>query len=177
MIHAETEALRAILEKIHHPEMLDSHPWVSRLFVKETVARRPELGRQSPGAQLVGALAESFAKNIPSNPPRRGKRLDTRWGEFGLLAAQYFAPLQFGAPIPTSLRDAWGRMDHAILLYVFGRADSLSQDEIAAYKLVGDELEVAPTSTLSDWHTKGMQKLAEALAARDQFLAQEQPRP
>ncbi len=177
MIHAETEALRAILENIHHPEMLDSHPWVSRLFVKETVTRRPELGRQSPGAQLVGALAESFAKNIPSNPPRRGKRLDTRWGEFGLLAAQYFAPLQFGAPIPTSLRDAWGRMDHAILLYVFGRADSLSQDEIAAYKLVGDELEVAPTSTLSDWHTKGMQKLAEALAARDLFLAQEQPRP
>lgn len=177
MIHAETEALRAILENIHHPEMLDSHPWVSRLFVKEAAARRPELGRQNPGAQLVGALAESFAKNIPSNPPRRGKRLDTRWGEFGLLAAQYFAPLQFGAPIPTSLRDAWGRMDQSILLYVFGRADSLSQDEIAAYKLVGGELEVAPTSTLSDWHTKGMQKLAEALSARDQFLAQEQPRP
>ncbi len=157
--------------------MLDSHPWASRIFVRDAAARHPERSPLSPGAQLVAALSDFFASNMPATPPRRGKRLDTRWGEFGLLAAQYFAPLQFGAPIPTSLRDAWGRMDHAILLYVFGRADSLSQDEIATYKLVGDELDVAPTSTLSDWHTKGMQKLAEALSARDQFLAQEQPRP
>ena len=178
MTHVDTEALRAILENIHHPEMLDSHPWVSRFFVKEAVARRSELGRQNPGAQLVGALTDFFAKTVPSAPPRRGKRLDTRWGEFGLLAAQYFAPLQFGVSVPNSLRDAWGRIDHAILLYVFGRgADSLSQSEISAYKLVGDEPEVAPTSTLSDWHTKGMQKLAEALTARDQYLAKEQPRP
>ena len=178
MTHVDAEALRAILENIHHPEMLDSHPWVSRFFVKEAVARRSELGRQSPGAQLVGALTDFFARTVPSAPPRRGKRLDTRWGEFGLLAAQYFAPLQFGVSVPNSLRDAWGRIDHAILLYVFGRgADSLSQGEILAYKLVGDEPEVAPTSTLSDWHTKGMQKLAEALTARDQYLAKEQPRP
>lgn len=178
MINTNIELLRAILENIHHPEMLNSHPWVSRLFVKDAVARHSELGAQSPGAQLVGALADFFGTTIPSNPPRRGKRIDTRWGEFGLLAAQYFAPLRFGAPIPSSLRDAWGRIDHAILHYVFGRgADALSQDEIATYKLVGDELEVAPTSTLSDWHTKGMQKLAEALVVRDQFLAKEQPRP
>ena len=91
------------------------------------------------------------------------------------MAAQYFAPLRFGAPIPSSLRDAWGRIDHAILLHVFGRGpEGLSRDEIATYKLVGDELEVAPTSTLSDWHTKGMQKLAEALVVRDQFLAKGQ---
>jgi hypothetical protein len=174
----DLEALRAILESIQHPELLNSHPWVSRLFVKDAVTRHSELGAQSPGAQLVGALADFFVTTIPSNPPRRGKRLDTRWGEFGLLAAQYFAPIQFGSPIPTSLRDAWGRIDHAILLYVFGRdADALSQDKVAAYKLAGDELEVAPTSTLSDWHTKGMQKLAEALMMRDQFLAKEQHRP
>jgi len=158
--------------------MLNSHPWVSRPFVKDAVARRKELGTQSPGAQLVIALADFFKTTMPSNPPRRGKRLDTRWGEFGLLAAQYFAPLQFGAPIPSSLRDAWGRIDHAILLYVYARGvDTLSQDEIATYKLVGDELEVAPTSTLSDWHTKGMQKLAEALVVRDQFLTKEQRHP
>ena len=158
--------------------MLNSHPWVSRLFIKDAVARLPELGRQGPGAQLVGALTDFFAKTIPSAPPRRGKRLDTRWGEFGLLAAQYFAPLQFGTPVPGSLRDAWGRIDHVILLYVFGRgAESLSPGEAAAYKLVGDEPEVAPNSTLSDWHTKGMQKLAEALAAHEQYLTKEQPRP
>ena len=175
---SDAEALRAILEKIHHPEMLNSHPWVSCIFVKDAVARQPELGRQSPGAQLVGALADFFAKTLPSAPPRRGKRLDTRWGEFGLLAAQYFAPLRFGTPIPGSLRDAWGRIDHVILLYVFGRgAETLSPTEIATYKLVGDESEVAANSTLSDWHTKGMQKLAEALSAHDQYLTKEQPRP
>jgi hypothetical protein len=175
---SDAEALRAILENIRHPEMLDSHPWVSRLFVKDAVARLPELGRQGPGAQLAGALADFFVKTLPSAPPRRGKRLDTRWGEFGLLAAQYFAPLRFGVPVPGSLRDAWGRIDRVILLYVFGRgAESLSQNEIAVYKLVGDESEVAPNSTLSDWHTKGMQKLAEALAAHEQYLAKEQPRP
>lgn len=178
MIHPDSESLRAVLENIRNPGILDSHPWTSRAFVKDAVSRRPELSRQSPGAQLVAALADFFAATLPANPPRRGKRLDTRWGEFGLLAAQYFAPIQFGTPVPTSLRDAWGRIDHAILLFVFGRgADSLSQTEIAQYKLVGDELEVAPTSTLSDWHTKGMTKLADALTARDQFLAKEAPRP
>lgn len=175
---SDAEALRAILENIRHPEMLDSHPWVSRLFVEDAVARLPELGRQSPGAQLVGALADFFATMLPSAAPRRGKRLDTRWGEFGLLAAQYFAPLRFGVPIPSSLREAWGRIDRVILLYVFGRGpESLSQNEIEAYKLVGDEPEVAANSTLSDWHTKGMQRLAEALAAHEQYLAKEQPRP
>jgi hypothetical protein len=176
--HPDSESLRTILENIRDPQMLDSHPWTARPFVKEALTRRPELAKQSPSAQLVAALTDFFATTLPANPPRRGKRLDTRWGEFGLLAAQYFAPLQFGTPVPTSLRDAWGRMDHAILLYVFGRgADSLTPTEIAQYKLVGDELEVAPTSTLSDWHTKGMQKLAEALDVRDQFLAMEKPTP
>lgn len=179
MSHPDTEALRAILENLHHPEMLNGHPWVSRRFVKDAVARLPELGKQSPGAQLVGALTDFFAKTIPPNPPRRGKRLDTRWCEFGLLAAQYFAPLQFGTPIPASLRDAWGRIDQVILFYVFGRdaSDSLSTHEIASYKLVGGEPEIAPNSTLSDWHTKGMQKLTDALDAHDQYLSKEQPRP
>lgn len=178
MTHRDSESLRAVLENIRNPGMLDSHPWTSRAFVKDAVSRRSELSRQSPGAQLVAALADFFATTLPANPPRRGKRLDTRWGEFGLLAAQYFAPVQFGTPVPTSLRDAWGRIDHAILLFVFGHgADSLTQIEVANYKLVGDELEVAPTSTLSDWHTKGMQKLADALHARDQFLAKDAPRP
>ncbi len=144
----------------------------------DTVARHPEWVELSPGVQLVAALSDLFTTTIPSNPPRRGKRLDTRWGEFGLLAAQYFAPLQFGSPVPSSLRDAWGHIDHAILLYVFGRgADVLPQSDVSTYKLVGDELETAPASTLSDWHTKGMQKLIDALMIRDQFLMKKQPSP
>lgn len=156
--------------------MLNTHPWAARPFVRDAVSRLPGLGEQSPGSQLVAAISDLFKTSIPSNPPRRGKRLDTRWGEFGLLAALYFAPSQFGSPTPSSLRDAWGHIDHAILLYVFGRvATTRSPEEAARYKLVGDELEVAPASTLSDWHTKGMHKLIEALLVRDQFLIKGQP--
>jgi hypothetical protein len=82
----------------------------------------------------------------------------------------YFAPLKFGEPHPNSLRDAWGRIDCAIQLYVFGRGDSLAADQIQMYKLVGDESEVAPNSTLSDWHRKGLQQLLEAVQARENFL-------
>ena len=57
------------------------------------------------------------------------------------------------------------------------RQIALSPRETASYKLVGGEPEVAPNSTLSDWHTKGMQKLAGALDAHDQYLSKEQPRP
>lgn len=176
MTTSEIDALRAILDHIQHPEMLDTHPWVLRPFVQEAVTRLPELRKASPGAQLVGALGDLFEKMLPAMPPRRGKRLDTRWGEFGLLAAQYFAPRRFGTPIPTSMRDAWGRMDRAILLYVFGsEADALTPAKIDTYKLVGDEAQVAPASTLSDWHTKGMQELLRTLDAHEQFLAQRQP--
>ncbi|MCL4822821.1 MAG: hypothetical protein KJZ57_01265, partial [Anaerolineales bacterium] len=86
-----SDSLRSILENIHRPGKLDSHPWSARPFVKDALARHPEWGRQSPGAQLTLALAEFFAQTIPPGPPRRGKRLDTRWAEFALLAAQYFA--------------------------------------------------------------------------------------
>jgi len=173
---SEIDALRAVLNHIQNPGMLDAHPWVLRPFVKDAVARSPKLQQASPGAQLVGALGDLFEKMIPAMPPRRGKRLDTHWGEFGLLAAQYFAPRRFGTPVPVSMRDAWGRMDRAILLYVFGsEADALTPAEVETYKLVGDEAQVAPASTLSDWHTKGMEKLLQTLDAHEQFLAQQRP--
>jgi Protein of unknown function (DUF4012) len=169
--HSEAEILRNILENIHSPERLDCHPWVSRLFVKDAVERNPHLRQQSPGRQLVASLSELFSGIMPSTPPRRGKRLDTHWGEFGILAALYFAPLQFGTQIPNTLRDAWGRIDPTILLYVFGcNKNALPEPKAAAYRLVGDEPEIAPTSTLSDWHRKGIQQLADAVAAREEYL-------
>ena len=172
----ESDTLKSILENIHHPDRLDDHPWVSRGFVKDAVRRTEGLGSESPGRQLVAALAEVFPRTQPSVPPRRGKRLDTRWGEFGLLAALYFAPLRLGLPAPSSLRDAWGRIDPSILFYVFGRdGNGLSDKEIETYRLVGGEPEVAATSTLSDWHCKGIEKLAEAIDLHDGRLDLERP--
>lgn len=169
--HSDTEILKNILESVHCPESLDSHPWTSRLFVRDVVERSPQLQKERPGQQLIAAIAELFSDTKPSAPPRRGKRLDTRWGEFGILAALYFGPYQFGTPVPNSLREAWGRIDQSILLYV--NADEqhpISQNEIDAYKLAGDEPQIAPISTLSDWHCKGIQRLADAISARENYL-------
>jgi hypothetical protein len=168
----DLEALKTILDNMQNPEALDAHPWVGWAFVKEAVAGNADLRGVTSGRQLALAVESIFSGIMPGVPPRRGKRLDTHWGEFGILAAQYFAPLRFGAPRPNSLRDAWGRIDKSILLYMFGSdADLPTDNRAATYKLVGDELEVAPNSTLSDWHRKGIEKLAEAIRARQQYLA------
>ena len=128
---------------------------------------------KSPGHRLVIAIGKIFPQMMPSTPPRHGKRLDTRWGEFGILASQYFAPLQFGIPVPASLREAWGRIDKSILLFAYGKPEQqISEDEMNAYKLVGDETEVAPNSTLSDWNRKGLQRLFEIILARENYLSQ-----
>ena len=125
-----------------------------------------------PGQRLVLAVSKLFAQMMPSTPVKRGKRLDSRWAEFGILAALYFAPIQFGAPSPASLRDAWGRIDQSILYFVYGkRPAELSDAEVEAYKLVGDEPEVASISTLSDWHRKGLQRLADLIQTRENYLA------
>jgi hypothetical protein len=163
----QIEALKYILENASHPEQLDDHPWAQGLL-----AGHAQDGGESPGHRLVSAIARLFVEGMPAVPPRQGKRLDTRWGEFGLLAAQYFAPILHGAPVPASLRDAWGRIDQSILLFVFDRLeDRLSKVEKDAYKLVADEPEIAPHSTLSDWHRKGLQRLLGRMIAREAHLA------
>ncbi len=164
---AHVEMLRGILEKAQSPEELNGHPWTDSQIVEDLLADKPQLRGMQPGQRLLLGLANLFSEMRPSLPPRRGLRLDTRWGEFGILAARYFAPLRYGAPFPTSLRDAWGRIDQAILLYVYGHANgSLSAAEIARYQLVGAEPEVAPDSTLSDWHRKGLWRLAALIRER-----------
>jgi hypothetical protein len=171
MEQTESEILKNILDNIHHPEVLDGHPWVSRLFVQDALERNGQLRKERPGRQLIAALCELFPKTMPNTPPRRGKRLDTHWGEFGILASLYFAPLQLGLPAPNSLRDAWGRIDQTILFYVYGcDGKGLPENEIEAYRLVGCEPEVAPTSTLSDWHRKGIQKLADFIPTYERYL-------
>ncbi len=165
-------SLKQILKNLQSPENLETHPWLESRFVRDLLASRPELARLSPGRQLICAVESVFQQVMPSAPPRQGLRLDTRWGEFGILAAQYFAPIRFGTSVPGSLRDAWGRIDQVILLYALGDGNPPSDGDAAAYRLVGNELEVAPDSTLSDWHRKGLQRLAEAIMAREEYLAQ-----
>jgi hypothetical protein len=173
----DTELLKNILENLHNPAMLDAHPWACRAFVKESLARHPELRREGPGRQLVAALGEVFPKIRPATPPRRGKRLDSHWGEFGILASLYFAPLQFGLPVPRTLREAWGQIDPAILCYVNGHESGAALVRLTeTYTLVGREPEVAPVSTLSDWHRKGIEKLAEAVRIHEQYLQQARAR-
>ena len=82
--------------------------------MQEALASAPLLKETDPGQQLVSALAGLFLQMQPPAPPRRGKRLDPRWGEFGLLAALYFAPFNHGTAFPTTLLEAWARIDPAI---------------------------------------------------------------
>jgi len=171
MLPSDISQLKEILDHITSPEMLNEHPWACFMFTKEVVKGTPALQKLSPGEQLIAAIGEMFSDLLPALPPKKGgKRLDSRWGEFGILAALYFAPLRFGSPKPSSLRDAWGRIDKAILLFVFGETTDLKEEQIEQYKLVGDEAEVTPASTLSDWHRKGIQHLFDEIQTREKFL-------
>jgi len=174
----QLETLKYILENSLYPQHLDSHPWAGSLVAQAADAQDPDAQEKSPGQRLVIAIGKLFTQMMPSTAPRHGKRLDTRWGEFGILAAQYFAPLLFGTPFPASLREAWGRIDQSILLFAYGKPeDALSKADIETYKLVGNELEVAPNSTLSDWNRKGLHRLAEMILARECYLSESLSKP
>ena len=169
---ADIETLKEILEHIQNSEALDAHPWTRCLFVTEVVANHENLQNRNPGEQLLVAIAELFRQMMPGSPPKQRLRLDARWCQFGFLAARYFSPVLFGNPIPVSFKDAWEKIDPSILLFVYGKSKSeLSGEEIMPYILVGNEPEVTPISTLSDWHRKGLQRLLEVIVARENHLA------
>ncbi len=173
-----TSVLRLILDNIGDPQQLDSHPWTDSLFVGSYAAQKSPRDSQPKGYQLLAALATLFQETMPSAPPRRGKRLDTAWGQFGILAALYFAPFEFSSPRPATLRDAWGRIDYSIYQFVFeqGRREA-TQSEVEAYQLISAEPDIAPTSTISDWHVKGLEKLAQALITKEQILSAQLDQP
>lgn len=172
------EDLKAILNHIRHPDTLDDHPWTRSLIVQEMLAGSPRPRSTRPGQQLADAIARLFAEMQPPTPPRRGKRLDPRWGEFGLLAALYFTPFNHGTPFPTSLLDAWKRIDTAILYQVYGKpAELLTESDVQKYRLVGAEIEYGSASTLSDWHKKGLQRLADILVNRERYLSVSSSKP
>lgn len=156
------ELLKSILAHLREPEQLNDHPWSD--------------SKNGSGERLVEMTTAAFRRMTPPGPPRYGKRLDTRWGAFGILAAQYFAPLELGEPFPSSLREAWNGLDRAILYFVYGRLEGMSEDETARYRLAGNEIEPAPNSTLSDWHRKGLEELAD-LVEHEQKRLKEKPGP
>ena len=175
---APLETLKEILRHARNPELLDEHPWTRGLFVQEALAEDSHLAGAGPGQQLLSAISALFPQLKPANPPRRGLRLDPRWGEFGLLAAYYFVPYNNGTSFPTSLLEAWGRIDPAILYFVYGKsADALDEEELEKYKLVGAELEYGSPSTLSDWHKKGLGRLAELILNRERYLSRTSAKP
>jgi hypothetical protein len=143
--NSRVELLKSALTSLREADLLNDHPWAL----------------STSGSELAELIVRVFRKLMPSGPPRAGKRLDTRWGVFGIMAAQYFAPVLLGTPSPSSLREAWENMDRSILLFVHGRTDNLSDSELALYRFTANEPEPAPNSTLSDWHRKGMEQLAE----------------
>jgi hypothetical protein len=170
---SQIELLRMILENSLQPRRLDTHPWMKSLVVAQALRDLPELKTKSPGQQLLFAIVNLFKQMMPSTPPRKGKRLDTRWAEFGLLAAQYFSPLIYGEPAPASLRDAWGYIDRSILLFVYGKnGPERSLEEKAAYGLVSAEPSVAAISTLSDWNRNGLRRFLGLIASRESHLAE-----
>jgi hypothetical protein len=174
----QLETLKTILENSLKPQSLDAHPWAMSLIVLASSKDSSRVQDKSSGRELVIAIEKIFAQMMPRTAPRRGKRLDTRWGEFGILAAMYFASLGFGAPTPSSLREAWEMIDQSILYFVYGKSgDALTPEEKARYKLVGDELDVASHSTLSDWHRKGLQRLMDMITARESYLAKNLSKP
>jgi len=172
------ENLKTILKNIRTPHLLDDHPWTHALIVRQALVNSPQLAGVSPGQRLVTAMAGLFSSMQPPAPPRHGKRLDSRWGEFGLLAALYFTPFNHGTPYPSTFMEAWERMAPAILYHVYGQpAEALSEEQIEKYQLVGDEVEYGSSSTLSDWHKKGLQRLAEILVDRERFLEKSTSEP
>jgi hypothetical protein len=166
------ELLKSILENLREPDALNDHPWALSMSATGRGSNADQLGES-----LVKSVTGIFHKMMPPSPPHAGKRLDTRWGAFGILASRYFAPLLWGTPFPSSLREAWENMDRSILFFVYGRMDGLSEAERAPYCFAGNELEPAPNSTLSDWHRKGIGQLAKMVNIEQRRLYTSQKPP
>jgi hypothetical protein len=172
LLKKATETTKYILENLHDPERLKNHPWVMSAFTKEYLSIHPEARELSPGRQLAAAFANLFAESMPASPPRQGKRLDSRWGEYGLLAAQYIVPFLNVTAKPRSLKESWTQIDQAIAALA-ARQHNLDEETITReYKLIGNEPEAA-NSTLSDWNRKGIEHFAEFIELREKHIEAE----
>lgn len=172
LLNKPAETIKFILEHLQAPEMLDNHPWAMSAFTKEYLIAHPEAKELNPGRQLASAVAGLFLEWMPSSPPRQGKRLDNRWGEYGLLAAQYVVPFLSGTASPRSLKDAWGYIDQAIAFMVAQKLKLNDQEIAEQYQLLAREPEAA-NSTISDWHRKGIERFGEFVLLREKHIESE----
>jgi hypothetical protein len=161
------ELVKEILLHLRTPDDLNNHPWAVQPYLDTAQNHK---NSKNPGEYLVEMVTATFRKMVPPNPPRKGKRMDTRWGVFGILAAQYFAPLILNEPFPSSLRDAWEKLDDSILFFVYGHTDGLEENDVARYRFARNEPEPSANSTLSDWHRKGIEQLAEMVDVEQKRL-------
>jgi hypothetical protein len=169
--------LKFILANLCKPAKLNGHPWTDCKAVRMFAAQNPIKGSKGDGHLLALTLAQFFKQTMPTTPPRQGKRLDSKWGQFGILAAQYFAPFVYGSAYPNSLRDACGRIDQSIAQFVFNkRVEELSARDMEQYQVVSAEAETLPMSTISDWHIVGLKKFLDSFLAYEQSLP-EHPEP
>jgi len=169
LLKKNTETTKYLLENLHDPERLENHPWVMSAFTKEYLSTHPEARELSPGRQLAAAFANLFVESMPASPPRQGKRLDTRWGEYGLLAAQYIVPFLNGTTKPRSLKESWTQIDQAIAALAAHQLKPDDETIARDYKLIGNEPEAA-NSTLSDWNRKGIERFAEFIELREKHI-------
>jgi len=95
----QLETLKTILESSLQPQRLDTHPWVKSLIVLQTCTDIPWLKEKSPGQQLVITIGYLFNQMMPTNAPRQGKRLDTRWGNLGFWQPSTLPHLSLGYPL------------------------------------------------------------------------------
>ncbi len=121
MDHLQTqkEILRNIISSVNAPEDLSLHDWVQTYVVQE-YAKGIAGDEQAidDGVLLLRAIQNIYEGLMPSTPPVIGKRVFTKWGEFGILAARYFKPFAENEPAPSSLEDAWQNIDEAIGYFV-----------------------------------------------------------
>lgn len=152
--------LKRILHAIDQPGDLDDHPWTKCHFVAIYRRNNPNPAGQSAGQELLLALVAEFQRAQPAGRSDGRGRLHTRWLQYGILAARYFAPILDARPAPPSLADAWSQIHPAL--------HAVAPD---GGSIVDQEEQAPPLSTLSDWHTRGLNQFVQTLAAREKSLA------
>ena len=162
----DLSALKYLLENIRDPQKVESHFWINKHFVQESLIAHPSRRQLGNGEIILYAIADLFSEMVPATPPIQGKRLDTRWGRFGILAAYYFTPFFNNIPYPPSLRDAWRKIDRSIAVFLGDRPG-----EPGKFQFISDEVDFPANSTISDWHRNGLLELLDVIRTRETKLA------
>ena len=167
---AVSKTLKEILEHIRAPEDLDAHPWTRSLIVREVADQASGFVGFEPGTTACPDDWKALRHHAAQQAPEARFTIGYALGRVWLAGCPVFCAAHLWVTLPGHAARSWDRIDEALLRYAYdGASGELSAEQIARYKLVGDELGAA--STISDWHRKGIDRLAETILAREQFLA------